>query len=101
MREVVVSETVLNKVSELKDYLLQELKLSEEAALNCTSRIEHFLNHLGSLIDYPPCRFKRWRMKGYHCAVFEKNWVFAYELFPDGIIVRDMSHTAALDDIAD
>ncbi len=40
MREVVISETVLSKVSELKDYLLHELKLSEEAALNRTDRIE-------------------------------------------------------------
>ncbi len=101
MREVVVSETVLNKVSELKDYLLHELKLSEEAALNRTDRIERFIIHLGNLVDYPPCRFKRWREKGYYCAVFEKNWVFAYEIFPEGIIIRDLSHTAALNDIAD
>lgn len=101
MRKVVVSETVLNKVSELKDYLLHELKLSEEAALNRTGRIERFLIHLGNSVDYPPCRFKRWREKGYCCAVFEKNWVFAYEIFSNGIIIRDMSHTAALNDIAD
>lgn len=98
MCEVVISEAVLDKVSELKDYLLHELNLSEEAALNRTDRIERFLVHLGSLIDYPPCHFKRWRKRGYHCAVFEKHWVFAYEIFPEGIIIRDMSHTTALDD---
>lgn len=101
MREVVVSETVLNKVSELKDYLVHELKLSEEAALNRTGRIERFLIHLGCLDDYPPCHFKRWREKGFRCAVFEKNWVFAYEIYPDGIIIRDMSNTALLDDLSE
>lgn len=98
MREVVVSETVLNRVSELKDFLLHELNLSEETAQNYVGRIERFLLHLGSLVDYPPCRFKRWHEKGYHCAVFEKNWVFAYEIFVDGIIIRDMSNTALLND---
>ncbi len=49
-------------------------------------------------VKYPLCRFKRWCKLGYRCAVFEKHWVFAYEIFPEGIIIRDMSHTAALDD---
>ena len=33
---------------------------------------------------------------GYHCAVFEKDWVFAYEVFDEGVIVRDMANTALL-----
>ena len=32
----------------------------------------------------------------YHCAVFEKDWVFAYEVFDEGVIVRDMANTALL-----
>jgi hypothetical protein len=28
--------------------------------------------------------------------VFEKDWVFAYEIFDGGVIVRDMSHVAIL-----
>ncbi len=85
MREVVISETVLNKVSELKDYLLHELNLSKEAALNRTDRIERFIIHLGNLVDYPPCRFKRWREKGYYCAVFEKNWVSPTKYSPKAL----------------
>lgn len=96
MREVLISEIVLGKVSELRDYLLDELKLSREAAEKRTERIDRFLMHLGNLADYPLCRFKKWRAMGYHCAVFEKDWVFAYEIFEDGIIVRDMSNTAVL-----
>lgn len=98
MREVLISDTVLDKISELRLYLLTELKLSREAALKRTDRIDAFLRSLGNAADYPLCRFRKWCTLGYHCAVFEKDWVFAYELFEDGIIVRDMSHTAILDE---
>lgn len=96
MREVLVSKIVMDKVFELKSYLLDDLKLSEEAALKRTDRIDRFITRLGALVDYPLCRFEKWRMLGYHCAVFEKDWVFAYELFDNGIIIRDMSHTKLL-----
>lgn len=96
MREVLIADTVLEKISELKSYLLEELKLSREAALNRTDRMDAFLRSLGNNADYPLCRFRNWCSLGYHCAIFEKDWVFAYELFDEGVIVRDMSHTAIL-----
>ena len=96
MREVIVSVLVRNKISELELFLKEELKLSKKAALNRCGRIDNFLPSLGSSVDYPLCRFKKWRMLGYRCAVFEKSWVFAYEVVSEGIIIRDMSHTATL-----
>ncbi len=85
MREVVVSETVLNKVSEPKDYLLHELKLSEEAALNRTERIERFIVHLGNLVDYPPCRFKRWREKAIIARYLKKIGYSPTKYFPKAL----------------
>lgn len=96
MREVLIADTVLNRISELRIYLVEELKLSREAALNRTERMDDFLRSLGNAADYPLCRFRKWCSLGYRCAVFEKDWVFAYELFDEGVIVRDMSHTALL-----
>ena len=96
MRKVIVSIQVTGKLSDLKNYLKNELKLSQEAASAYNNRMLAFINSLGMPADYPLCRFKRWRALGYHCAVFEKDWVFAYEILPEGVIVRDMSHTAAL-----
>ena len=32
----------------------------------------------------------------YRCAVFEKHWVLAYQIFDECIIIQDMSHTAIL-----
>ena len=96
MRKVVISETVMSKVSDLRKFLIEELKLSREAAHNRTNRINDFLVSLTSEADYPLCRLKKWHKLGYRCAVFEKDWVFAYEVFAEGVIVMDMCHTAML-----
>ncbi|SDZ79162.1 hypothetical protein SAMN05216365_1236 [Porphyromonadaceae bacterium NLAE-zl-C104] len=96
MRDVIVSDTVVNKISELRDYLAIELKMSENAAMNRVDRMGDFLKSLANLVEYPLCRFKKWRSLGYRCAVFEKDWIFAYEVVKEGVIVQDMSNTALL-----
>ena len=96
MREVFVSETVHVKIHELELYLKEDLNLSIEAALNRSNRMRKFVTSLNSPVKHALCRFKQWNKLGYHCAVFEKTWVFAYEIFDEGIIIRDMSHTAIL-----
>ena len=93
MREVIISVAVEQRVEELERYLVDELKLSEEAALNRSRRMRMFIASLSNPADYALCRFKRWRMLGYRCAVFEK-WIFAYEVFDGGVIVQDMAYGA-------
>ena len=96
MRKVIIFDTVREKLEALECYLIDELKLSEEAALKRSRRMRDFVASLSHPADYALCRFKKWRELGYRCAVFEKSWVFAYEIFDNGVIVRDMSHTAML-----
>ena len=96
MREVVIANTVMAKIIDLRIYLVEQLKLSREAAHRRTDRIDTFLLALANKADYPLCRFKKWQALGYRCVVCEKDWVFAYEVFEDGVIVRDMSHTSLL-----
>jgi len=96
MRKVIIPDSLWSKIGEIKDYLIDELKLSEMAAEARINRMENFVSSLSHPADYALCRFKKWRELGYRCAVFEKSWVFAYEIFDDGIILRDMSHTAML-----
>lgn len=38
MRDVIVADTVVNKISELRDYLAIELKMSEDAAMRRIDR---------------------------------------------------------------
>ncbi|MCL2739322.1 MAG: hypothetical protein FWE30_07740 [Bacteroidales bacterium] len=96
MREVIIPYHLWGKIGAIKHYLIDELKLSEKAVEARIKRMEDFVASLSNPADYALCRFKKWRALGYRCAVFEKVWVFAYEIFEDGIIIRDMSHTAAL-----
>ena len=96
MRKVKLSDVVLDYLDALTDYMVDELKISEEAALKGVGRIKDFLASLSFSADYALCRFKKWRELGYRCAVFEKSWVFAYEIFDEGVIIRDMSHATML-----
>lgn len=96
MRKVIISDVVQAGIIELNSYLTQEFKLSRAAADARTQRMENFVATLSNNVDYPLCRFKRWRVLGWRCAIFEKDWIFAYEVFDGGVIVRDMSHTALL-----
>jgi hypothetical protein len=96
MRKVNVSKAVWLRLDELTDYMIDNLKLSEEAAMRRIDRFNSFISALGNPVNHPLCRFKRWQTLGYRCAVFERSWIFAYEVFDDGIIVRDMAHTATL-----
>ena len=96
MREIIISDVIWNKMGELREHLLNVLKLSETTADARISSMEDFVISLGGIANYPLCRYKRWRQLGYHCAVFEKDWIFAYEIFDKGIIIQDMKHTSTL-----
>ena len=99
MFNIFIADSVWAKINDLENYLINELQLSETAALQRTNRMRLFLKNISRIVSYPICRFKQWHELGYRCAVFEKSWVFAYEEFDEGIIVRDMSHTTLLKDI--
>ncbi|GHV02159.1 hypothetical protein FACS1894159_10830 [Bacteroidia bacterium] len=71
-------------------------KLSKDAARKRSDDMRKFVRSLEAEADYALCRFKRWRVLGYRCAAFDKMWVFAYEIFDQGIIIRDMDNVALL-----
>ena len=96
MREVIIPYSLWRKIEDIRDYLIFELKLSEKAAGTRINRMEAFINSLKNPADYVLCRFKRWRVHGYRCAVFENSWIFAYEIFDRGVIVRDIAHVSSL-----
>jgi hypothetical protein len=96
-RSVIISPAVRQRIETLKCYLIDELKMSEEAAIRRIDKMENFVfTTLSAPGDFALCRFKRWQTLGYRCVAFDKNWVFAYEVIDGGVIVRDMSHAAQL-----
>lgn len=96
MRNIIISKSVRDKIDELEAYLRDDLKLSKDAARKRSDRMRKFVLSLAGDVDFPRCRFKKWCVLGYRCAVFEKDWVFAYEVVREGIIIRDMANTALL-----
>lgn len=97
-RCVTISDKVSDKLADVVAYLKNDLEFSEEAASAYRERFVRFIRSLGNPADYALCRFKKWRKSNYRCAVFEKEWVFAYETFDDGVILRDMSHVSVLNE---
>ena len=96
MCEIIIPDSLWSKIGAIKSYLINELKLSEEAAISRINRMEDFVTSFAIPTAYPLCRFRKWRELGYRCAVFERDWIFAYEVFDRGVIIRDFSHTATL-----
>jgi len=96
MRKVVISQIVQDKIDDLELFLKNELKLSKQAAKRRCDRMDSLFLSLAGQVDFPLCRFRKWQILGYRCVPFEKDWIFAYEVFEDGIIVRDMAHTSLL-----
>lgn len=96
MRKIIISKQVQDKISDLESFLKNDLQLSKEAARKRSDRMRKFVHSLACDVDYPLCRFKKWCALGYRCAVFEKEWIFAYEILDEGIVIRDMSNTALL-----
>ena len=99
MREVIIPRALWAHIAELRDYLVGELKLSENVANARIGRIENRIMPLRHDADYALCRFGKWRKLGYRCVSFE-GWVFAYEVFDGGVIIRDMAHGKLLDEVA-
>jgi hypothetical protein len=97
MRKVLISDTVQDKIVELNRFLTQEYFMSQSAADARTRRMQNFVASLSAPISHALCRSMRWRELGYRCTSFE-GWVFAYELFDDGIIIRDMKHSKLIFD---
>lgn len=98
MHKIIVSRQVQDKISDLETYMRNELKLSKKAARRRSDRMRQFVLFLANNADYPFCRFKKWCVLGFRCAVFEKDWVFAYQIYDEGIIIQDMSHTSLLNE---
>ncbi len=98
MRSVLISREVKDKISDLNRFLTQEYGMSQSAADARTGRMQRFVASLAAPVSHALCRFLPWRDAGLRCTVFE-GWVFAYEVVPEGVIVRDMSHGSLLTDV--
>jgi len=98
MKPVEISVDALGKLDELFKYIVNEYK-APETAHNYIEGINEFLQKLGGCFALAKCRRKKWREKGYHCAVYDHSWIFAYQIYDDRVIIHDMEYTANISDV--
>lgn len=96
LRHVVVAPQAYEKIAEITTYLRDELKFSEFAALRYESRFTSVIAGLAVPADYALCRFPRWKRLGYRCVAVDHQWIIAYQVLPEGIIVREIENAANL-----
>ena len=98
MKPVEIADNVLERLNELFNYIINEYKMPETAH-NYIEEINEFMQKLGGCFALEKCRLKKWREKGYHCAVFNHRWIFAYQIYDDRVIIHDMKYAANITDI--
>ena len=60
-------------------------------AFRYSNKMEIFGNQLEkNLSGYKVCVRLKWNLKNYHCATFDKKWIFVYEVLLDIIIIREL-----------
>lgn len=80
----------------ISDYIVNEIKLPETGA-RFLNRMEEFsYNLITNAKAYKTCRFPEWARKGYQCAVFEGNWMFAFIIKKKELIIKEIRYGAYL-----
>jgi hypothetical protein len=58
MFNIFAADSIWEKIEDLENYPVDEMKLSEDAALRRTNRMRIFLKSISPIIRYPLCCFK-------------------------------------------
>jgi len=98
MKPVEIADNVLMRMDELFYHVVYEYK-APNTAHKYIEKINVFLKNLGGCFAYAICRRKKWREKGYRCAVFNRRWIFAYQIYDDRVIVHDMEYAPNITDV--
>jgi plasmid stabilization system protein ParE len=83
-----------NSLRYLYDYI------SIDAPLNAGKYINRLIDFGDSLADFPSkfplCRYEQFSENEFHCAVFEKNYVFVYKIKDQQVIIYNIVHVKRL-----
>lgn len=94
-QEVIVKERALEQIEAIRDYII-----SEGYPFNAAKFIERLSSYIQSINVFPfvhsPCRFKKFKARNWHCAVFENNYIIAYKIFKFKIVIHAVINAARL-----
>lgn len=88
--KVVLHKNANKSLDDLSDYLALGLKVPETAS-KYIAKMRLFANSLKlQHFAYPICNNEKFRKKSWHCATFNKKWVFAYQIKQDKIVIDEI-----------
>ena len=74
----------------LADFISDEIKMPITAS-RYAEKMKVFGLSIGANPNaWPICNSKKYSTHNYHCAVFDKKWVFVYSITPKHVIIRDV-----------
>jgi toxin ParE1/3/4 len=81
-------------LQDIYDYIFER---SPQNAESFTDELISFGETLRSFpLKYAKCRHKQFQERGYHCAVFRKNWVFLYRIIHEKVVIFNIIHAKAI-----
>ena len=87
-------KTALNAIEDIYFYI------AEESPQNAEIFIERLISFGENLVVFPnkyrTCRFPKYARKSYHCAVFEKNYMFIYKIKNNTVYINMIHHVSRL-----
>lgn len=89
--KVVVTKRADFEMSDIAIYIAEQGY--PETAQRYLKRLNDFAESISFLPQkYPVCRFSQFAKRGYHCAVFEDNYIFVYKIQPQSISILRVIH---------
>lgn len=86
--------SAINALEDIYNYIASE---NPENAFVFTERLIDFWESLAIFPNkYRICRFKKYALRGYHCAVFEKNYMFVYSTIGSKLYIYKIHHVSRL-----
>lgn len=87
---VIITRKAYNQISSIQKFILEGYKMPITAN-RFTERLIDFGFSLANVpLGYKKCTQKKWSVKNYRCATFNKTWIFVYEIKNEKIIIRDL-----------
>ena len=88
--QVLFSKKAYKSILSLEKYLTEEIQM-QLTAFRYSNKMETFGKSIAkNPLGYKVCVRPKWNLKNYHCATFDKKWIFVYEIRQDKIIFREL-----------
>ncbi|MCD4790236.1 MAG: type II toxin-antitoxin system RelE/ParE family toxin [Bacteroidales bacterium] len=93
--EVIFRRSASEDIANISYYITT--KGYPENAKRFVDKLHKFGESLGIFPEkYTICRHKQFARKNFHCAVFDKNYVFVYKIETARIVIYNVIHTKRL-----